>query len=125
MPYEGYTVSFNGTKGRLEHACEETVYVSGDGGTPAELRPDATRITLFPHFGAREEITVRRSEGGHGGGDPALLAHLFGPDDAPDPFGRRADHRAGAWAALTGIAANASIATGASVRPGDLVKGLA
>jgi predicted dehydrogenase len=125
MPYEGYTVSFNGTKGRLEHVCEETVYVSGDGGTPGALRPDATRITLFPHFGAREEIAVRQSEGGHGGGDLALLEHLFGPDDAPDPFGRRADHRAGAWAALTGIAANRSIATGDAVRPGDLVKGLA
>ena len=125
MPYEGYTVAFNGTTGRLEHACEETVYVSGDGRTPGALRPDATRITLFPHFGPRRSISVREAEGGHGGGDPLLLDHLFGPENAPDPFGRRADHRAGAWAALTGIAANHSLESGRPVRPGELVKGLA
>ncbi|NLX43782.1 MAG: Gfo/Idh/MocA family oxidoreductase, partial [Chloroflexi bacterium] len=34
MPWEGYTVAFNGSKGRLEHTCQETVYISGDGTVP-------------------------------------------------------------------------------------------
>ena len=31
VPWEGYMVSLNGTRGRLEQKCQETVYVSGDG----------------------------------------------------------------------------------------------
>ena len=41
------------------------------------------------------------------------------------PLGRAADHRAGAWSILTGIAANRSITTGERVRVDELVTGLA
>jgi hypothetical protein len=54
-----------------------------------------------------------------------LLADLFGAEAVPDPLGRRADHRAGGWSILTGIAANESIATGDRVEVASLVDGLA
>ena len=124
MPWEGYTVAFNGTCGRLEHKCEETVYTSGDGSVPGALRPEGTWIRVFPHFAPAYEVEPWQAEGGHGGGDLLLMKDLFDPGAAPDPHGRAADHRAGAWSVLTGIAANESIATGQPVQVDSLVRGL-
>jgi predicted dehydrogenase len=124
-PWEGYTVAFNGTRGRLEHRCRESTYVSGDGTLPGELLPDETATTLFPHFGRPVDIEVASAAGPHGGGDERLVQDLFAPESGDDPFGRRADQRAGAWSALVGIAGNRSIATGAPVALRDLVPGLA
>ena len=36
-PWEGFTVVFNGSKGRIEHNCMESVYINGDGQVPGEL----------------------------------------------------------------------------------------
>ncbi len=124
LPWEGYRVAFNGTKGRLEHDCQETVYVSGDGTTPGQMKAGATTITLYPHFASRRDIPVLRAEGGHGGGDEPLLDDIFAERPGPDPLGRRADHRAGAWSILAGIAANRSMETGEPVEVSSLVKGL-
>ena len=123
-PWEGYVVAFNGTKGRLEHRCRETVYVSGDGRDPGALLPDETRTTLLLHFEKPVELEVWTGEGGHGGGDEKLAEDLFAPSIAMDCWGRRADHRAGAWSILTGIAANRSIETGRAVDVETLVRGL-
>ena len=123
-PWEGYLVAFAGTKGRLEHRCRETVYVSGDGSDPGALLPDETRTTLVPHFEKPVEIEVWTGEGSHGGGDEKLVEDLFAPPDESDRWGRRADHRAGAWSILAGIAANRSIETGRAVDVDDLVRGL-
>jgi predicted dehydrogenase len=123
MPWEGYTVAFNGTRGRLEHHCEEAAYISGDAGTPGVLRPERTWIRVLPQFGVARDVRVPAAEGGHGGGDALLVRDLFGPP-APDPLRRRADHRAGAWSILTGIAANRSIETGMTVRIADLDAGI-
>jgi predicted dehydrogenase len=120
MPWEGYTVAFNGTRGRLEHHCEEASYVSGDGTAPGALRPDRTWIRVHPHFGAAYDVPLGAAAGGHGGGDALLVAELFG-EPGPDPLGRRADHRAGAWSVLVGVAANCSIASGEPVRVLDLL----
>jgi predicted dehydrogenase len=122
MPWEGYTVAFNGTRGRLEHECRETVYVSGDGAPPGEAA--AARIRVLPHFAPAYEVEPWKAEGGHGGGDLLLLADLFDPPPGPDRFRRAADHREGAWSVLTGIAANESIATGRAVEVDTLVQGL-
>jgi predicted dehydrogenase len=124
MPWEGYTVAFNGTRGRLEHECRETVYTSGDGSVPGALRPEGTWIRVFPHFAPAYEVEPWRAEGGHGGGDLLLVRDLFDPPAEPDRFRRAADHRAGAWSVLTGIAANESIATGKAVEVESLVRGL-
>ena len=115
MPWEGYMVYFNGTKGRLEHICQETVYVSGDGTVPGALRTEGTRIRVFPHFKPAYGLDVWTGEGGHGGGDEVMLKDIFAPGSEPDKYLRAADQRSGAYSALTGIAANQSIASGKQV----------
>jgi len=124
LPWEGYRISFNGTKGRLEHVAQETVYISGDGSVPGQMKSGATTITVYPHFRKAYRIRIHKSRGGHGGGDARLLEDIFGTKSRPDPLGRRADHRAGAYSVLTGIAANRSMATGEVVAIESLVKGL-
>ncbi|MBI5304727.1 MAG: Gfo/Idh/MocA family oxidoreductase [Chloroflexi bacterium] len=124
MPWEGYVVAFNGTQGRLEHSCQESVYISGDGSMPGELISEGTKIKVFPHFQSGYEVEIRQTSGGHGGADPLLLKDLFDPDSSQDAFKRAADQRAGAWSILTGIAANHSIARGARIQVDDLVRSL-
>ena len=124
MPWEGYMVSFNGTQGRLEHFCQEKVYVSGDGSVPGELVPEGTKIKIYPHFKSGSEVPNWQAEGGHGGGDPILLNDLFSPQRTEDTYFRTADHRAGAWSILTGIAANHAISSGRPVQIKDLIHGL-
>ncbi len=124
MPWEGYTVNFNGTRGRLEHLAQETVYVSGDGTVPGALRPDRTTITIYPHWEPAYSVPVWTGEGGHGGGDVVMLKDIFAPAAEPDKYLRRADQRAGAYSILTGIAANQSMATGELVTIDSLVKNI-
>ena len=120
-PWEGFLVSFNGTKGRIEHICQESVYVNGDGSVPGELVPEGTKTRIYPHFLSPYEVEVWTGEGGHGGGDPVMLNDLFGSNPPTDKYLRAADQRAGAWSIMTGIAANVSIKTGKAVTIKDLV----
>jgi hypothetical protein len=124
MPWEGYVVAFNGTKGRIEHVMQERVYISGDGTVPGEIVPQGTKITVFPHFQAGYDVEVWSSTGGHGGGDPIMLQSIFAPESHVDEYRRAADHRGGAWSILSGIAANRSMATGQAVNIADLIHGL-
>ncbi len=124
MPWEGYTVVFNGTKGRLEHTCQESVYVNGDGTIPGQLRNEGTQIKIYPHFQNGYAVDIWQAEGGHGGGDAPLLDDLFSPKPSLDKYLRAADQRAGAYSILTGIAANQSIATGQAVRIDSLVNNI-
>ena len=121
MPWEGSLVSFNGTKGRIEHVCQESVYVNGDGSVPGELVPEGTKTRIYPHFLSPYEVEVWAGEGGHGGGDPVMLNDLFGDNPPVDKYLRSADQRAGAWSIMTGIAANASIKSGKAVTIKELV----
>jgi predicted dehydrogenase len=124
MPWEGYVISFNGSRGRLEHVAQESVYISGDGSVPGELVPEGTRIRIFPHFQPAYEVEVWRAGGGHGGADPLMVRDLLAPNPPEDKYQRAADQRAGAWSILTGIAANRSIERGRPVRIDELVQGL-
>jgi predicted dehydrogenase len=124
LPWEGYIVSFNGTKGRIEHICQEMVYLSGDGSVPGELMPEGTHIKIYPHFRSGYEVELWQSRGGHGGADPIMLNTLFDPDQSEDKYKRAADQRAGSWSILTGIAANRSIESGRAVRIDELIHGL-
>lgn len=121
MPWEGYRIAFNGTKGRLEMTIVEQSYVNSGGDKALEGALKDKRIILFPHWEAPYEIEIEEGEGGHGGGDPVLLNDIFGtPKD--DPFHRAANHVDGARSILTGIAANRSIRTGQAVKVDELVK---
>jgi hypothetical protein len=124
MPWEGYTVCINGTRGRLEHRCMEASYVSGDQSVPGALRREGTWIRIYPNWKQPYEAPVWESVGGHGGGDAPLLDDIFRPGAAADKYLRCADHRAGAYSILTGIAANISMKTGQAVAIAGLVEGL-
>jgi predicted dehydrogenase len=120
-PSEGYVVAFNGERGRLEHVCRESSYVSGDDPVAGALAAEGVATTLIPEFAAPRAIDVATGAGGHGGGDPKLLDDLFAPRPAADPLGRRASHRDGARSILIGIAAGRSIDTGRPVTVDELV----
>jgi predicted dehydrogenase len=124
MPWEGYRIEFNGTRGRLEHHCQESSYVNGDGTVQGALQPEGTTIKIYPHWKTAYNVELRKgSAGGHGGGDVVMLDDIFGK--APkDPLKRCADYVDGAYSILTGIAANKSMATGKCIEIAKLVKGL-
>ncbi len=124
MPWEGYTICFNGTKGRIEHKCEESVYVSGDGSVQGALEEEGTWTRVYPHWKPAYEVELWTGEGGHGGGDKPLVADLFKPEPDADKYLRAADQRAGAWSILTGVAANRSMESGQAVMIEDLVSGI-
>ncbi|KMY48581.1 Gfo/Idh/MocA family protein [Peribacillus loiseleuriae] len=94
-PYEGYRLSINGTKGRLE-----TTEYHEPSRIPFEY-PEQT-IDFFPLFGSKETIQLVKSSGGHGGGDPILLEDIFlGPDPLRD-YDIQAGAEAGAYSIAVG-----------------------
>jgi len=121
LPWEGYRIAFNGTKGRIEMNIVEQSYVNSGGEKSEEGALKEQTIKVFPMFAAPYEVEVEEGIGGHGGGDPVLLNDLFGTP-VEDPFQRAANHIDGARSILTGIAANRSIQTGLAVQIDDLVK---
>ncbi|HPT88423.1 MAG TPA: Gfo/Idh/MocA family oxidoreductase [Bacillota bacterium] len=111
MPWEGFRVAFNGSKGRIQATVVEKSYVNGGGKTSAEGAVASKNISVFPMFGEPYEVEIVEGVGGHGGGDPIMLNDIFGTP-APDRFNRAASHVDGGMSILTGIAANKSMATG-------------
>lgn len=121
LPWEGFRVAFNGSKGRIQVSVVEKSYVNAGGNADLEGAVNRKKIEVFPMFGEPYEVPVIESEGGHGGGDPILLNDLFGIPE-PDRFNRAASHVDGAMSILTGVAANKSIATGMPIKVDSLVK---
>ncbi|UOQ71632.1 Gfo/Idh/MocA family protein [Hymenobacter cellulosilyticus] len=109
-PYEGYRISFNGTKGKIDAWIKEK--------QPWEAEK-FDEIQLTTNFGKRELIQIPNTEEGHGGGDVRLRKQIFSPT-GQDPFRQAARSRDGALAVLVGIAARKSIDTGQPVRIADL-----
>jgi predicted dehydrogenase len=111
MPFEGYRIAFNGTKGRLEARDHER----------QPWKPEQeTEIHLTRNFGQREAVPVPPAVGGHGGGDDVLRALVFAPTPVPDHL-RLPDSLAGARSCLIGIAARRSIDEGRVVPIRELV----
>jgi hypothetical protein len=108
-PSEGYRVVFHGTRGKLALETVERPRVCPDGSLIRPPPPEHSRIIVQPLFSHAYVLALPKAEGLHGGGDRIMLDCLFG--DGPDPAGLAADERAGAWSALAGIAANASLAS--------------
>ena len=121
MPWEGFNVSFNGSKGRIEMTSVEKSYINAGGNKEEEGALELKKIKIFPMFAPPYEIELEEGEGGHGGGDPILLNDIFGIPE-PDPFNRAASHIDGAMSILTGIAANKSIATGLPIQIKDMLQ---
>ncbi|NGZ73932.1 Gfo/Idh/MocA family protein [Saccharibacillus alkalitolerans] len=121
LPWEGYRIAFNGTKGRIEANVVEQSYVNSGGDKALEGALQGANILVFPMFGEPYKAEFEEGEGGHGGGDPVLLNDLFG-EPTEDRFRRAADHADGARSILTGIAANLSMAQGRAVKVDELVR---
>jgi predicted dehydrogenase len=97
VPYEGYRLAINGTRGRLEtveyHMPERTPFP-----TPIQT------IDYFPLFGSKETIHVVHREGGHGGADPMMLEDLFLGVDPWRSYPILSGAEDGAYAVATGEA---------------------
>jgi predicted dehydrogenase len=119
--WEGYCISFNGTKGRLEHKVEESLSISGDGSVPGAIKGDGTYIRIFPLRKPAYEVALWKGEGAHGGGDALLLRDIFLPEEPKDKYLRAADQRSGAHSLLVGVAANKSFVSGRAVEIDGLV----
>jgi predicted dehydrogenase len=121
MPWEGYNIAFNGSKGRLEVNVVEKSYINAGGEKGDEGALVGKKLTVKPMFGKPYEVPFETGSGGHGGGDKVMLNDIFGTPE-PDRFKRAATHIDGAFSILTGIAANKSIASGAPVSIRNLVE---
>jgi len=121
MPWEGFNVAINGSKGRIEFKVCEKAYINAGGDKNDEGAVSSISLMVYPMHAAPYEVTIIEKEGGHGGGDPVLLNDIFGIPE-PDPFNRAASHIDGAMSILTGIAANKSIASGLEIKIDDLLK---
>ena len=121
LPWEGFIVTFNGSKGRMEVQVREQSYINSGGSKSDEGKLKEKSIRVMPMFGEPYEVEIVEGKGGHGGGDPLLLDDLFGTPKE-DEFNRAASHVDGAISILTGIAGNISLKTGQAVKVGDLVE---
>lgn len=95
-PYEGVRLTFNGTKGRMEIAVNQ----SGD-------EPGCT-ITVYDASGEKRVIYPAKRTGSHGGADDLFLNAIFRGIES-DPLSQVADSRSGAMSIGIGIAALKSI----------------
>jgi predicted dehydrogenase len=113
MPFEGYRLAFNGTKGRLEVRDYER-----QAWDPGE----ETEIHVSRNFGPRVKVELPKAAGGHGGGDDRLRNLIFRKAVMPE-YMKLPDSRAGALSCLTGIAALKSMDADRPVKIADLVGG--
>jgi len=112
MPYEGYSISFNGTRGRLDIRTYHNQ--PWKVGTLAEIR-------ISPLFKESRTLAVNPQGGGHWGADTKMLDMIFrGPK--PDPLNQVATPRQAALASLVGIAARHSIENRRPIAVHELAK---
>ncbi|MFB5660197.1 Gfo/Idh/MocA family protein [Alteribacillus sp. HJP-4] len=114
LPYEGYRLAINGTKGRLEtmeyHAPSRVPFP-----TPGQT------IDYFPLFGSKETINVVERDGGHGGGDPVIQEDIFLGEDPSRPYTILSGSKDGAYSVTTGEAVWRSVKEGRPVLIEDLL----
>ena len=111
MPYEGYAVGFNGTKGRLDARVYHAQPWQVD--RLADLR-------LTRKFKGTLESTIEEGGADHWGSDDKMQNMIF--RGAPDPMGQNAGTRAGAMSILIGVGARHSIEQNRKVTIDEMVK---
>lgn len=111
-PYEGWRISINGSKGRIEADEPETGLLShGLSNT----------IKFFDHKDGISTYEVPIDRSGHGGGDKRIRRMIF-VGDIPDPLNHQATSQDGALSVLIGAAANVSIKEKKIVKIDELLK---
>ncbi|HET9474819.1 MAG TPA: Gfo/Idh/MocA family oxidoreductase [Steroidobacteraceae bacterium] len=121
--WEGYTIAFNGTKGRIEHEIVEGGAISAGATNYQGEGRDVVRTRVIPLRGKAQELEPSTGTGGHGGGDNVMLTEVFGTAEE-DKYKRAADERSGLYSILIGSAANRSFVTGTAIKVAELVNGL-
>ncbi len=112
MPYEGYFVGFNGSKGRLDVRCYHNQ--SWEVDTLADFRVSMS-------FGESRTFNIASGGAGHWGSDQKMQDMIFrGP--LPDPLQQQAGSRQGALSILIGIAGRRSIEQQRPFKIEELVK---
>lgn len=119
--WEGYTVIFNGTLGRIEHTIVEALYVNGTDTVQGGIAENGVTTRIIPIRGAPRTVEPWTGEGGHGGGDAVMLAEIFHPNPPADKYQRASDERGGAAAIAVGISANRCFASGQAVKVADIM----
>ncbi len=112
MPYEGYCVGFNGTKGRLD----ARIYHS----QPWKVT-NLADFRITHSFKTSKTFNLTSGGGGHWGADRIMQDRIF-REPGPDPLGQAADSRHGALSILIGIAARRSIEQERPFKIEELVK---
>lgn len=114
LPYEGYRLAINGTKGRIEtmeyHAPSRVPFP-----TPVQV------IDYYPLFGSKETIHIVEREGGHGGGDPIMQEDIFLGVDPLRPYTILSGSKDGAYAVTTGEAVWKSVKQNRAIKVDDLL----
>lgn len=112
QPFEGYSLSFSGTKGKIDVRSYER-----QPWTPEEKY----EIYLTKNFGKRVKVETEVGVGGHYGGDNRLRDAMFRKTPMPE-YMKLPDSRAGALSCLTGIAARTSVEQNRPVKIAELMK---
>jgi predicted dehydrogenase len=115
LPYEGYRLAINGTRGRIE-----TMEYHAPSRVPFPV-PEQT-IDYFPLFGSKETIHVVSREGGHGGADPLIQEDLFLGPDPNRGYEILSGSRDGAYSVATGEAVWRSVKENRPIRIDELLK---
>ena len=110
-PYEGWKLSINGTKGRLEASVTDNGVQSMDG---------CNYVRIFTRDGDMATHAVPKDSSMHGGGDRRMLNMIF-RGGIEDPLNQCAGSRDGSMSILIGICANESIRTGKEIIVKDMV----
>ena len=130
-PFEGWRVSLNGTKGRID-AWLHIPFIDNVTVNQAEAHvnemdqkgnEDVEVLPIVVHKLWQEKaetINVISEKRGHGGGDKRLQDKLFRTPEKDDPFKRAAGLRDGIMAALIGISSYKSIESGDPIKIADL-----
>ncbi len=123
-PYESQRTIIEGSEGRLEYfSRSNTGWVVDAKPLPGIEQLATERLELYLPGTGRQEVPIRRVEGGHGGADPQLRAEFFARPWEAEPTERMASVEQAVQAVLVGAAANESMATGQPVEVQQLLEG--
>lgn len=113
MPFEGYRIAFNGTKGRLEVRDFERQPWQTSEVQEAYLTKNFKKT--------HEKLDMPNIRGAHYGGDDRLQKVIFQNAEVPE-YLKLPSARAGAMSCLTGIAARTSIEKNRPVKINELIR---
>ena len=138
VPFEGWNIAINGTKGRLETKITDNKPAQGwqkyfkmvgkDGailnedGFFVSSWPENYSIFIMPHSKNAYEVELPNIAEGHGGGDFKIFDAVLGKGlPKEDPLNIFASAIEGALSTGIGAAANLSAKTGAPVLMSDML----